>query len=277
MPTATPAKAYTTQAICLRTWNTSDTSKVGVWLSPTHGAIRAMAKGIRKGGKGSALAGACYPFMVNNVQFLAKANLHLVTQCRGAEGFDHLQHELMANALATCLLAAAEALAGPNANQEAEGTDSAELYEPLYTGLQQLNHVARTHSSPAAVPLQQSLLPALISLGGLCQASGHAPQWHQCIHSQQAIPTNLDPIPFDMHDGGVHLVPLTEAPTRGLLVNLTRPTWQALQTPTVDTISNHPNPAKLLSFYQHFIAHIAEKRQPLTAFTFALQLLDEAT
>lgn len=262
---STPASApYTTEAICLKTTNYSDTSKIGTWLSPEVGLIRAIAKGVR--GKHRQLAGSCLPLAINKVQFKPGRNLHTVIQSRMQQGFEAIQHGLLANAMAFTLFATANTLAGHQ-----DGETAAVLYTPLVETLHSLQKISEN-----AAPEEENQ-PALLSLTlyglqQLCSASGHAPEWHWMVDLNQPLAVEIDPVRFSCALGGVAspLYSFNHEPP----MQLTRQTWQCLSQTQESLVVAHPEPAKLLAFYQHFVAHIAELRQPLPAFDFACGLLE---
>lgn len=266
------ATSYTTEAICLKTTNYSDTSKIGTWLSPQHGAIRAIAKGVR--GKNRQLVGACLPLSIGELQFRKGRQLDTVTQARSKQGFDHLQTHLLGSGLSYCLFATAHAFAG-----QQDGDDAACLYPPLVGALVAMNQV--TQLPDEAIASTQLVALTLQGLLGLCHASGHAPQWDVYVDIDAPVSNDdaqVDGLPpvmkFSCQLGGVVTPGYTF--THEPPIQLTRHTWQCLRQPTDANLANHPDLDKLLGFYQHFIAHIAEHRQPLTAFDFACQLLATA-
>lgn len=260
---------YTTNAICLKTTNYSDTSKIGTWLSNDRGLIRAIAKGVR--GKHRQLAGACLPLVINECQFRQGKNLHAVCQSTVVESFEHIQQDLLASSLVYCLLAVVAAFAG-----QQDGGESAALYQPLASALHSIEQELSARGQSQSPETHQAVLLSLLlkAIDECCMESGHAPDWHRFVDTDQPLEwLGAQPVKFSCALGGV-VSPVYvfqhEPP-----IQLTQNTWLALSQPTEATISVHLEHGKLLAFYQHFVAHVVEQRKPLVGFEFALQLLAE--
>ena len=74
------ARSYRTEGIVLRHHKLGEADRIIVLLTPEHGQVRAVAKGVRR--TSSKLGATLEPFMHVDVQLLQGKNLHTVTQAQ---------------------------------------------------------------------------------------------------------------------------------------------------------------------------------------------------
>lgn len=74
------SKSYRTPAIVLRTHKLGEADRIVVLLTPSHGQVRAVAKGVRR--TSSKLGATLEPFMLVDAQISTGRSLHVVTQAQ---------------------------------------------------------------------------------------------------------------------------------------------------------------------------------------------------
>lgn len=90
--------SYITDAICLKTHDYSESSQILHLFTADQGAIRAVAKGIRR--PKSRLSGSAQLFQVSTFQCVRGKNLDTVTQYRPVQSFSSVGTDLLASGLA---------------------------------------------------------------------------------------------------------------------------------------------------------------------------------
>ena len=118
------------QGIVLRGYPFGEADRVVVLLSPNHGMVRAVAKGIRK--TKSRFGGRLEPFNQVDLVLYEGRNLDTVTQVTPIEVYPHLREDLEKLAVAGAMTEAAALVA-----QEEES--SVRLYLLLQRGLHSLD------------------------------------------------------------------------------------------------------------------------------------------
>lgn len=117
------------QGIVLRSYPFGEADRVVVLLSPNHGKIRTVAKGVRK--TKSRFGGRLEPFTHVDLVLYEGRNLDTITQVAVLEPFPHLRNDLDAVVAAGTMVEAADAVA-----QEDEG--EVRLFLLLQRGLKAL-------------------------------------------------------------------------------------------------------------------------------------------
>lgn len=117
------------QGIVLRSYPFGDSHRVVVLLSPNHGKMRTVAKGIRK--TKSRFGGRLEPFTHVDLILYEGRNLDTITQVAVIEPFPHLRRNLDAVVAAGTMVEAADAVAQ-------EGESSMRLFLLLQRGLRAL-------------------------------------------------------------------------------------------------------------------------------------------
>lgn len=119
------------QGIVLRGYPFGDSDRVVVLLSPNHGKLRTVAKGVRK--TKSRFGGRLEPFTHVDIVLYEGRNLDTVTQVSVVEAFPHLRNDLDRVLDAGVMVEAVDAVAQ-------EGESSVRLFLLLQRGLTTLEH-----------------------------------------------------------------------------------------------------------------------------------------
>ncbi|MDX1448630.1 MAG: DNA repair protein RecO [Acidimicrobiia bacterium] len=142
--------------IVLRSYPFGEADKIVVLLSPLHGKLRTVAKGVRK--TKSRFGGRLESFMEVDVVLYEGRNLDLVTQVELRSAFPSLRSDLAAVAAASTMAEVVDAVAQEN-------EPSVALYELFRTGLAALDAGRTSTDTLTAFLLQllrvQGLAPAL--------------------------------------------------------------------------------------------------------------------
>lgn len=164
------AKTYTTEVICLRTYDFGEADKILNLYSPEHGRISAIAKGVKK--PKSKLAGACELLNLSEVQLSRGRNLDLLCQYQPRETFVMVRSDLLKLTYGLLFVELVNLTAGE--------ADSQAVFHDLKWGLERLNTANEAETLPIGIDFQLALL----------QAEGYQPVLNRCIFSE--IPLNLD-------------------------------------------------------------------------------------
>ncbi|MFQ5967515.1 MAG: DNA repair protein RecO [Acidimicrobiia bacterium] len=155
------------QGIVLRGYPFGEADRVVVFLSPNHGMVRAVAKGVRK--TKSRFGGRLEPFNQVDLVLYEGRNLDTVTQVTPIDVFPHLRQDLDKVTVAGTMTEAAGLVVQ-------EGESSVRLYLLLQRGLYTLDRE----------PLHPDLLTSfLLKLAGVV---GVAPALDLCVSCGQAEP-----------------------------------------------------------------------------------------
>lgn len=166
------------QGIVLRGYPFGEADKVVVLLSPNHGKLRAVAKGVRK--TKSRFGGRLEPFTHVDVLLYEGRNLDTITQVSIVESFPHLRLDLDRVVAAGTMVEAIDAVAQ-------EGTGSHRQFLLLQRGLRALE----------AGPVHPDLVASfLLKLAGVV---GVAPALEACAECG----SGNDLVRFSLAAGGV--------------------------------------------------------------------------
>jgi DNA repair protein RecO (recombination protein O) len=124
------------QGIVLRSYPFGDADRVVVILSPNHGKVRAVAKGVRK--TKSRFGGRLEPFTHVDLVLYEGRNLETITQVAVLEPFPRLRNDLDAVVAAGTMVEAVDAVAQENET-------SIRLFLLLQRGLKALERGRRGH------------------------------------------------------------------------------------------------------------------------------------
>ena len=146
------------QGIVLRSFPFGEADRVVVILSPNHGKLRTVAKGIRK--TKSRFGGRLEPFTHVDLVLYEGRNLDTITQVSVIETFPHLRDDLDRVMAAGTMVEAVDAVAS-------EGEPSLRLFLLLQRGLRALDNVGTSRDLVTAFLLNLAevigLAPALDS------------------------------------------------------------------------------------------------------------------
>ncbi|HNT29582.1 MAG TPA: DNA repair protein RecO [bacterium] len=161
-------KNYTVEALILKRMDFGETDRIITLLTPNHGKIRAVAKGVRR--PGSRLAGHLEPFSHAKV-FLAKGrNLDIITQAQTLNQYRELRADLSAVSMAFYLSELAERVS-------VEGEKNYPLFNLFTQTLSQL-----------ATEGERNMLLSWFDLS-LLELLGYKPDLQRCHECGHDIPT----------------------------------------------------------------------------------------
>ncbi len=168
-------------AIILATKDYGEADRLVLFLTPSEGRVTAMAKHARKSKR--RFMNCLEPFSLVQLVYTEKPNQDLARLESGEllEAFPELRQNLVALAVAACLIETAGELVGTIDNMS-------ELFEALQTSLRQL---------AAGLPTQSLFLSYLIRLLWL---GGFGPRWQAC---QVCRKQNDGVVWFSLHKGGI--------------------------------------------------------------------------
>lgn len=271
---------YVTDAICLKTHNYSESSQILHLLSPEFGAIKGMAKGIRK--PKSRLAGATNLFQVSAFQCLEGANLELILQYQPIQSFSALATDLLASGFA-CGCADVLRWAIPE-----NDPSSGDLFETLRNYLETLDLLVGSSSSvltcwPSGLNDEGRMIALTVQvLLSMCDELGLAPSIADCAVCHQPIDDDGLPKRFSLPLHGVVHPPcqltLDDEQRAMNWAKLSLPTWQVLKaplTPTqgwqglIDGVSGHP-PLQPVRFLVYYLSMVLDRRLPAFDVAFTL-------
>ncbi|MBK8190909.1 MAG: DNA repair protein RecO [Vampirovibrionales bacterium] len=252
-----------TEAICLRGYDFSESSRALHFYSPQRGLIRAAAKGMR--GAKSALSGVGEKLAISHLQLRTGASLHTILQYQSVEAFPFLRSDLMALACASLLAETTHRLGGE------DDVDAEPTYMALRGALYRLQAVAvgapQTREGEAIGVLAQSLLH-LLSL------SGYAPALDYCVVSGEPLDWQASFYAFSPELGGVLSPDAARRETGGSRVNVSTATLRALSAPE-RADWQRVDATRALGFLRYYLTYRLER--PLRAFTFLLSLTSAPT
>lgn len=253
-------------AICLRGYDFSESSRALHFYSPQAGLIRAVAKGMR--GARSPLAGVGEKLAISRLHLRPGPSLATIIQYQTVESFAHVRGDLLALAMASVLAEVVHRLGGE------QDHEAAVIYDTLREALYRLEGQAA--QSAQGVGPQEATRIGSQALWALLAASGYAPTLNACVVSGEALDWYAPFHPFSAELGGVlgpeaaRAYPATEDGTRTRRVNVSSATLRALCDPAqVDW--QRVEPQRLLGFLRYYLTYRLER--PLRAFEFLLTLL----
>lgn len=180
---------YRDHGVVLRTLRLGEADRIVTLVTPYHGKVRAVAKGVRK--TSSRFGARLEPLSHASLLLYEGRELDIVTQAESVDHFRAIREDLDRMARALCLLEAVDQLSQP-------GTAHPRLYQMLVGALRAL----AARDSPLLVP---GFFWKLLSLEG----------FHPLLERCATCGTGEDLVAFDLGEGGV----LCRACRRGCAVS----------------------------------------------------------
>ncbi|MEE1621165.1 DNA repair protein RecO [Zafaria sp. Z1313] len=172
------SRSYRTRALVLRTYKLGEADRIVVLLSPDHGQIRAVAKGVRR--TSSKLGATLEPFMLVDAQIVHGRSLDIVTQAQLSGPYGQaLAADYARYTAAHAMVETAERLT------DADGDSAGPQFRLLHGALAAL---ARGAGDPALL-LDSYLLRALAT-------AGWAPSFTSCARCGAPGPHTAVNIPL---------------------------------------------------------------------------------
>jgi DNA repair protein RecO (recombination protein O) len=159
-------RTYRTEAIVLRRKDFGETDRVLTLLTPDHGKLRAVAKGIRK--PASRKAGHLELFMRSKLLLAKGRDLDLITQAQTVNAYRPLREYLLRGAYAAYMVELVDRFTP-------DGQENREIYDLLAHGFEWLC------ASPDLALTVRYYELQLLSLAGF------QPQLHQCVIGGETI------------------------------------------------------------------------------------------
>lgn len=166
------ANSYRTDALVLRTYKLGEADRIIVLLTPGHGQVRAVAKGVRR--TTSKFGATLEPFMLSRLQLVHGRNLDIITQAESVRPYGSaIAADYDAYAAASAMVETAERLTVAEVGEQASRPDGAveapSQYRLLHGALAALSR--RAHAP--RLLLDSYLLRAL-------STAGWAPSFTDC-------------------------------------------------------------------------------------------------
>lgn len=238
------AKTYTTDVICLRTYDFGEADKILHLYSSEHGRISAIAKGVKK--PKSKLAGACELLNLSEVQLSKGKSLDLLIQYQPRESFSGIRADLLKLAYALLFAELVNLTAGE--------ADSHLIYADLKNALHLLDQAGEAQVLPLGIEYQMDLL----------QAEGYHPVLSECIFTGQPLDWSAMFYSFSAQLGGVATSQMKrrhQAETGGFSEE-----WVNVSTSTLKLLQNPGDPAwtvahfyKAQKFLRYYFQKVVEK------------------
>ena len=154
------ANSYRTDALVLRTYKLGEADRIIVLLTPGHGQIRAVAKGVRR--TTSKFGATLEPFMLSRLQLVHGRNLDIITQAQSVTPYGSaIAADYDAYAAASAMVETAERLTVTEVGEHGGGVEAPSQYRLLHGALAAL---ARQAHAPRLL-LDSYLLRALATAG----------------------------------------------------------------------------------------------------------------
>ncbi|QCU78014.1 DNA repair protein RecO [Citricoccus sp. SGAir0253] len=154
------ANSYRTDALVLRTYKLGEADRIIVLLTPGHGQVRAVAKGVRR--TTSRFGATLEPFMLSRLQLVHGRSLDIVTQAQSVTPYgEAIAADYDAYAAASAMVETAERLTAAEVGEHGGGVEAPSQYRLLHGALAAL---AR-HAHPPRLVLDSYLLRALATAG----------------------------------------------------------------------------------------------------------------
>ncbi len=256
--------SYTTQAVCLKTYDYGESSRIIHFYSPDRGLVKAIAKGVK--GNKSKLAGACEILNLSRIHLATGKNLDVLCQYESLQSFRRIREDILKLALATLFAELLNLLATEH------DTDSTRMYELLREALESLEGEAPPHADGAG-DLRLAAIGADYQLR-LLNAAGYAPVLDRCIASDAPMRFDRPHYPFSPEQGGVVLERNREWIGDTTLVNVSVETLRVLCNPLAEDWAEASS-LKVYRFLQYYFSHKLERR--IKAYDFVLELLGGAS
>mgnify|MGYP001024813802 CR=1 FL=1 len=114
------ANSYRTNALVLRTYKLGEADRIIVLLTPGHGQIRAVAKGVRR--TTSKFGATLEPFMLSRLQLVRGRNLDIITQAESVTPYGQwIAQDYDAYSAASAMVETAERLTVSDIGEVSEG------------------------------------------------------------------------------------------------------------------------------------------------------------
>lgn len=173
-------RIYRTEGLVLRRQDFGEADRVVTLYSPTHGKLRAIAKGVRR--PKSRIGGHVELFTHVNVLVAQGRNLDIITQAETLRPFGHIRVDLWGAAYACYCAELVDRLTE-------ERLENRALFDLL---LQELNYLDEISPEPAAGPESPaSVAPVELSLRTfelrLTALLGYAPELFRCVQCGDAL------------------------------------------------------------------------------------------
>ncbi len=154
------ANSYRTDALVLRTYKLGEADRIIVLLTPGHGQVRAVAKGVRR--TTSKFGATLEPFMLSRLQLVHGRNLDIITQAQSVTPYGTaIAADYDAYAAASAMVETAERLTVAEVGEHGGGVEAPSQYRLLHGALAAL---ARRAHAPRLL-LDSYLLRALATAG----------------------------------------------------------------------------------------------------------------
>ncbi|MEV4901451.1 DNA repair protein RecO [Citricoccus sp. NPDC055426] len=154
------ANSYRTDALVLRTYTLGEADRIIVLLTPGHGQIRAVAKGVRR--TTSKFGATLEPFMLSRLQLVHGRNLDIITQAESVTPYgQRIAQDYDAYAAASAMVETAERLTAAEVGEHGGGLEAPSQYRLLHGALAAL---ARGAHAPRLL-LDSYLLRSLATAG----------------------------------------------------------------------------------------------------------------
>jgi DNA repair protein RecO (recombination protein O) len=255
------AKTYTTDVICLRTYDFGEADQILHLYSSEHGRISAIAKGVKK--PKSKLVGACQLLNLSEVQLSKGKNLDLLIQYQPRESFPGIRADLLKLSYALLFAELVNLTAGE--------ADSHLVYAELKNALHLLDQAAEAQIIPLGIQYQLDLL----------EAEGYHPILSECIFTGQPLDWQAPFYSFSPQLGGVATSELRrkhQAETSAM-GSLNNDEWVNISTSTLRLLQNPHDPqwtalqfCKAQKFLRYYFQKVVEKS--MHAYDLVLNLLE---
>ena len=253
----TETKSYTSQVICLKSYDYGEADKILHLYSADHGRISAMAKGAKRAN--SKLSGACELLALSEMQLTRGRNFDVVSQYQSLESYIGIRTDILKLACAMLYAELVHALA-------TEGDEDSQM---IFTHLQTALARLEVASERDIIPLASAFQMRLLDLAGFRPMLGH------CLYSEQPVTPDIPYASFSAELGGVVLPEHRSHYPGTSWVNVSPATLLALEgcAEALDpALWAHADPAKTQKFLAYYTGRVLEK--PLKAYAFVLQLLE---
>lgn len=243
---------YTTQAICLKAIDYSETDRIVTFYSPDCGRIDAMVRGARK--SNSKLSGACELLGFSELHLAKGKNLDVLCQYQPLEPFSRLRTDILKLSFATLFAEQVRYIAS-----EFDG-NSANIFTMLIEALRRLESASECEVLSLAVGLQLNLL----------NEAGYCPDFQTCIQCDDALSYEMPYYGFSMELGGLICGECRDAFPHAAMVNVSTSTIRVLAAPEQADLWPQASPFKIQKFLQYYFLHKLERRLQSGAFLLTL-------
>ncbi len=154
------ANSYRTDALVLRTYPLGEADRIIVLVTPGHGQVRAVAKGVRR--TTSRFGATLEPFMLSRLQLVRGRNLDIITQAESVTPYGQwIAGDYDAYAAASAMVETAERLTAAEIGEHGGGLEARSQFRLLHGALAALARGAQ----PPRLLLDSYLLRSLATAG----------------------------------------------------------------------------------------------------------------